>query len=70
MYAIRSYYDYFIKWCNPTKNECLLVNTGKGRYSGKHKLRVGMKENGTVEYWLDDDLLHAFDDRTVSYNFV
>lgn len=61
--------NYFIKWCNPTKNECLLVNTGKGRYSGKHKLRVGMKENGTVEYWLDDEFIWSTENIPATYTY-
>jgi hypothetical protein len=61
--------NYFIKWCNPAKNECLLVNTGKGRYAGKHKLRVGMKENGTVEYWLDDEFIWSTENIPATYTY-
>jgi hypothetical protein len=61
--------NYFIKWCNPTKDECLLVDTGKGRTAGKHKLRVGMKENGTVEYWLDDGFVWSTENIPVTNNY-
>jgi hypothetical protein len=61
--------NYFIKWCNPMRNECLLVNTGKGRYAGKHKLRVGMKESGTVEFWLDDEFVWSTENIPATYTY-
>ena len=61
--------NYFIKWCNPAKDECVLVNTGKGRYAGKHKLRVGMKEDGMVEYWLDDEFIWSTENIPATYTY-
>ncbi|MCG6917390.1 MAG: hypothetical protein LJE89_07570 [Deltaproteobacteria bacterium] len=61
--------NYFVKWSNPTKNEYLLVDTGKGRSAGKHKVRVGMKENGTVEYWLDDELIWSTENIPATYTY-
>jgi hypothetical protein len=48
---------YFIQWTNPTTGTTVTVNTTKKRSGGVHTIRVGKTENGTVEYYIDDELL-------------
>ncbi len=54
--------SYFILWCNPNTNDCVKLNTNKKRSGGVHTIRVGKKENGTVEYYIDDELLWSTED--------
>ncbi|MGD9036435.1 MAG: hypothetical protein PVF10_07760 [Syntrophobacterales bacterium] len=53
---------YFIRWCNPNTGKCIELNTTKERSGGVHTIRVGKRENGTVEYYLDGELLWTTDD--------
>jgi hypothetical protein len=48
---------YFILWNNPTTGQRVTVNTNKKRSGGVHTIRVGKTENGTVEYYIDDELI-------------
>ena len=48
---------YFIFWSNPSTGQYVTVNTNKKRSGGVHTIRVGKTDNGTVEYYIDDELL-------------
>jgi hypothetical protein len=50
---------YFIQWCNPYQDQgkCLRLNTNKERSAGIHTIRIGRQEDGTVEYYIDNELL-------------
>jgi hypothetical protein len=49
-----SYKNYVIYWYNYKSRSGGLVETSIIRTPGQHTLRVGMQENGTVDYWIDD----------------
>jgi hypothetical protein len=53
---------YFIEWRNPNTNTIVTVNTTKKRSKGFHTIRVGKTENGTVEYYIDDEWLWSTED--------
>jgi hypothetical protein len=48
---------YFILWSNPTTGQTVTVNTNKKRSGGVHTIRVGKTENGTIEYYIDEELI-------------
>jgi hypothetical protein len=46
--------NYVIYWYNYQSGSEGLVVTSIVRSPGQHTLRLGMQENGTVDYWIDD----------------
>ena len=48
---------YFILWSNPNTGQWVKLNTNKKRSGGVHTVRVAKTEDGTVEYYIDDELL-------------
>lgn len=49
-----SHKNYMIYWSNYQSGSSGLVGTSIMRTSGQHTLKLGMQENGTVDYWIDD----------------
>jgi hypothetical protein len=45
--------NYVIYWYNYKSRSSGLVDTSIIRTPGQHTLRLGMQENGTVDYWID-----------------
>ena len=52
--ASGSHKNYVIYWYNYKSRSGGLVDTSIIRTSGQHTLKLGMQENGTVDYWIDD----------------
>jgi hypothetical protein len=46
--------NYMIYWYDYKSRSSGLVDTSIIRTPGQHTLRLGMQENGTVDYWIDD----------------
>jgi hypothetical protein len=46
--------NYMIYWFNYQSGSNGLVDTSITRTPGQHTVRLGMQENGTVDYWIDD----------------
>ena len=61
--------SYFILWCNPNTGQCVKLNTNKKRSGGVHTIRVGKTEDGTVEYYIDDELLWNTEDIPDNYTY-
>ncbi len=61
--------SYFILWCNPNTGQCVKLNTNKKRSGGVHTIRVGKTEDGTVEYYIDDELLWNTGDIPGEYTY-
>ena len=51
--AGRSHKNYLIYWSNLSGRNGL-VGTAITRTPGQHTVKLGMQENGTVDYWIDD----------------
>ena len=49
-----SHKNYVIYWYDYKSRSGGLVDTSIIRTSGQHTLKLGMRENGTVDYWIDD----------------
>jgi len=49
-----SHKNYVIYWYNYKSRSSGLVDTSIIRTPGQHTLKLGMQENGTVDYWIDD----------------
>jgi hypothetical protein len=60
---------YFILWKNPNTNQTVTVNTTKKRSGGVHTIRVEKTEDGTVEYYIDDELLWNTGDIPDNYTY-
>jgi hypothetical protein len=60
---------YFILWSNPNTGQAVTLNTNKKRSGGVHTIRVGKTENGTVEYYIDDELLWNTGDIPDNYTY-
>jgi hypothetical protein len=52
--AQRSRKNYVIYWYNYQSRNIGLVETSIVRTPGEHILKLGMQENGIVDYWIDD----------------
>lgn len=52
--AWRSHKNYVIYWYNYQSRDYGLVVTSLVRTLGEHTVKIGMQENGTVDYWIDD----------------
>jgi len=46
--------NYWIYWSNYLSGGNGLVGTAITRTPGQHTVKLGMQENGTVDYWIDD----------------
>jgi hypothetical protein len=46
--------NYWIYWVNYLSGGNGLVGTAIARTPGQHTVKLGMQENGTVDYWIDD----------------
>jgi hypothetical protein len=46
--------NYWISWSNYLSGGNGLVGTAITRTPGQHTVKLGMQENGTVDYWIDD----------------
>jgi hypothetical protein len=46
--------NYWIYWVNYLSGGNGLVGTAITRTPGQHTVKLGMQENGTVDYWIDD----------------
>jgi hypothetical protein len=46
--------NYWIYWFNYLSGRNGLVGTPITRTPGQHSVKLGMQENGTVDYWIDD----------------
>ena len=60
---------YFILWSNPNTNQTVTFNTSKERSGGVHTIRVVKKENGAVEYYIDDEWLWSTEDIPGEYTY-
>jgi hypothetical protein len=60
---------YFIMWSNPNTNQTVTVNTTKKRSGGVHTIRVEKTEDGTVKYYIDDELLWNTGDIPDNYTY-
>ena len=49
-----SHKNYVIYWYNYQSRSAGLLDTSVIRTRGQHTLRLGMQENGTVDYWIDN----------------
>jgi hypothetical protein len=61
--------SYFIEWCNPYTGQCVKLTTNKKRSGGVHTIRVAKNENGTVEYYIDDEWLWSTEDVPEEYTY-
>lgn len=60
---------YFILWSNPNTGQRVTVNTTKKRSGGVHTIRVEKTEDGTVEYYIDGELLWNTGDIPDNYTY-
>jgi hypothetical protein len=61
--------SYFILWSNPNTGQLVKLNTNKKRSGGVHTIRVAKTENGTVEYYIDDEWLWSTEDIPGEYTY-
>jgi hypothetical protein len=61
--------SYFILWSNPNTGQLVKLNTNKKRSGGVHTIRVAKTENGTVEYYIDDERLWSTEDIPGEYTY-
>ena len=60
---------YFILWSNPNTGQSVTVNTTKKRSAGVHSIRVEKTEDGSVEYYIDDEWLWSTKDIPDEYTY-
>ncbi|MGD8996126.1 MAG: hypothetical protein PVH34_12975 [Syntrophobacterales bacterium] len=60
---------YFILWNNPNTGQSVTVNTTKKRSGGVHTIRVVKTEDGTVEYYIDNEWLWSTKDIPDEYTY-
>ena len=60
---------YFILWSNPNTGQRVTFNSAKERSGGIHTIRVEKTEDGTVEYYLDDEWLWSTKDIPDEYTY-
>jgi hypothetical protein len=60
---------YFILWSNPNTGQIVTFNTPKERSGGVHTIRVEKTEDGTIEYYIDNEWLWSTKDIPDEYTY-